>query len=84
MLKTLLILLLSVAAAQAQLAVTVSPLQVTGDKAIVPLELKNQFTQGVASARAAVLLLDEQGKLVANPPNGSSGRCRRPQTPSLG
>ena len=62
--KTLLILLLSVVAAQAQLAVTVSPPQVTGDKAIVPLEMKNNFSQGVASARAAVLLLDEQGKMV--------------------
>jgi hypothetical protein len=62
--KTLLILLLGVIAAHAQLTVTVSPPQVTGDKAIVPLELKNQFNQGVASARAAVLLLDEHGKLV--------------------
>lgn len=62
--KTLLILLLSAMAAQAQLAATVSSPQVTGDKAIVPLELKNQFNQAVASARAAVLLLDEQGKMV--------------------
>lgn len=58
--------LLSVVAvnALAQLAVSVSPPQVTGDKAIVPLELKNNFGQGVASARAAVLLVDEKGKMV--------------------
>jgi hypothetical protein len=30
----------------------------------VSLEMKNHFNQGVASARAAVLLLDEQGKMV--------------------
>jgi len=63
--KTILILLLAATiSAQAQLAVTVAPPQVTGDKAIVPLEMKNHFSQGVASARAAVLLLDEQGKMV--------------------
>jgi hypothetical protein len=56
--------LLVAASIHAQLAITVSPPQVTGDKAIVPLELKYNFNQGVASARAAVLLLDEQGKMV--------------------
>jgi hypothetical protein len=61
---TVLLFLLVAASIQGQLAVTVFPPQVTGDKAIVPLELKNHFNQGVASDRAAVLLLDEHGKLV--------------------
>ncbi len=38
--------------------------EVTGDKAIVPLGLKNTFNQGVTAARAAALLLDEQVKMV--------------------
>jgi hypothetical protein len=38
--------------------------EVTGDKAIVPLGLKTTFNQGVTADRAAVSLLDEQGKLV--------------------
>ncbi len=62
--KRLLILLLAALTAQAQLTVTVSPPQVTGDKAIVPLALKNTFSQGGTAARAAVLLLDEHGKMV--------------------
>src|SRR5947207_11728946 len=64
--KTILILLLGTLAtvAQAQLAVTVSPVKVTGQKAIVPLGLKNNLGEKVESARAAVFLLDEQGKMV--------------------
>ena len=53
--------------AQAQLAVTVSPLKVTGQKAIVPLALKNNFPEQIESARAVVFLLDEQGKAVGQP-----------------
>ena len=57
--KTILILLLGTLAtvAQAQLAVTVSPVKVTGQKAIVPLGLKNNLGEKVESARAAVFLL---------------------------
>ena len=64
--KTILILLLGTLAtvAQAQLAVTVSPVKVTGQKAIVPLALKNNLGEKVESARAAVFLLDEQGKIL--------------------
>jgi len=51
-------------AVQAQLVVTVSPVKVAGQKAIVPLALKNNFTEKIESARAAVFLLDEQGKMV--------------------
>ena len=50
--------------AQAQLAVTVSPPKVTGNKAVMPLAMKNYFTGKIESARAVVFLLDEQGKMV--------------------
>ena len=50
--------------AAAQLAVTVSPPKVVGQKAVVPLAMKNDFTEKVESARAVVFLLDEQGKMV--------------------
>lgn len=50
--------------AAAQVAVTVSQPKVTGQKAVVELTLKNNLTNGVQSARAICLLLDEQGKMV--------------------
>ena len=50
--------------ASAQLAVTVSPVKITGQKAIVPLAFKNNLSEKIESARAAVFLLDEQGKMV--------------------
>jgi hypothetical protein len=50
--------------AQAQLAVTVSPPQVVGQKAVVKLAMKNNLTNKVESARAVVFLLDDQGKMV--------------------
>jgi len=50
--------------ASAQFAVTVSRVRVTGQKAIVPLAMKNNFTEKIESARAAVFLLDEQGKMI--------------------
>lgn len=49
--------------ASAQLAVSVSPPNVAGQKAVVPLALKNGLTETVESARAVVFLLDEQGKI---------------------
>lgn len=49
---------------QAQFSVTVSPIKVTGQKAIVPMAIKNNFPEKIESARAVVFLLDEQGKLV--------------------
>ncbi len=50
--------------AAAQLAVTVSPVRVVGQKALVPLAMVNRFAERVESARAVVFLLDEQGKMV--------------------
>lgn len=57
--------LLTVLTASAQLSVTVSPVNVTGQKAVVPLAMQNNFAEKIESARAAVFLLDEHGKLVA-------------------
>lgn len=48
----------------AQLAVTISPVQATGSKAIVPLTMKNGFAERIQSARAVCFLLDDQGKMV--------------------
>jgi hypothetical protein len=50
--------------ASAQLAVTVSPVKATGQKAIVPLAIKNNFTSQIESARAVCFILDDQGKMV--------------------
>ena len=61
----ILALLLAAVAGQAQLSITVSPLKVTGQKAIVPLALKNNLSEKVESARAVVFLLDDQGKMIA-------------------
>lgn len=49
--------------AHGQLAVTVSPPKITGQKALVPLAMKNGFEEKIQSARATVFLLDEQGKM---------------------
>ena len=62
--KAILIFLVGTTMAQAQLSVTVSPAKITGQKAVVPLALKNNLTEKVESARAVVFLLDEQGKAV--------------------
>lgn len=61
----ILILVMAATSAFAQLTVTVSPVKIAGQKAVVPLALKNGLNEKVESARAAVFLLDEQGKLVA-------------------
>lgn len=52
--------------ASAQLAVTVSPVKVAGQKAIVPLAMKNNFTDKIESARAVCFLLDEQGQMIGS------------------
>jgi hypothetical protein len=56
--------LLCIVTAQAQLAVTVSPPKIVGQKAIVQLKMKNNLTNKVESARAVCFLLDEQGQMV--------------------
>lgn len=49
---------------KAQLAVTISQPKITGQKAVVPLAMKNNFSQKIESARAVCFLLDEQRKVV--------------------
>ena len=62
--KTIGILLLGTALAHAQLSVTVSPVNVAGQKGVVALALKNNFREKIDSARAVCFLLDEQGTMV--------------------
>jgi len=56
---------LAVVTASAQLAVIVSPPKVIGQKAVVTLAMKNDFSENIKSARASCFLLDEQGKMIA-------------------
>jgi hypothetical protein len=65
--KTILLLLIAALTAPAQLAVTVSSVKVTGQKAVVPLALENRLSEKIESARAMVFLLDEQGKVIGQP-----------------
>lgn len=58
------LLLAYVVGASAQLAVTVSPPQIIGQKTIIPLAITNNLAQTVESARAICFLLDDQGKMV--------------------
>lgn len=60
--------LFCVTVAQAQLAVTVSPPQIVGQKAVVKLAMTNNLSDKVESARAVVFLLDGQGKMVGQSP----------------
>lgn len=57
-------LLLCPLLATAQLAVTVTPPKVVGQKFIVQLKMKNQLADKVESARAVCFVLDEQGRMV--------------------
>ena len=65
--KTILLLLLGTMLTHAQLVVTVSPSKIIGQKAVVPLALKNNLSEKIDSARAVVFLLDDQGKPVGQP-----------------
>lgn len=56
--------LLCAVTTQAQLAVTVSPPNVTDQKAVVELKMKNGLADKIESARAICFLLDDQGKMV--------------------
>ena len=50
--------------ANAQLTVSVCAPRISGQKAVVPISMKNGFAEKVESARAAVFLLDQDGKMV--------------------
>jgi hypothetical protein len=57
-------LFVCVLTARAELDVTVSPVKITGQKAVVPLVMQNHFDQKIESARASVFLLNEKGKMI--------------------
>jgi hypothetical protein len=63
-LKLLPLLAYTALAAHAQLAVTVSPVQITGQRVIVPLAITNNLPQSVESVRVMCAVMNEQGKLV--------------------
>jgi hypothetical protein len=52
------------AVAHGQLAVTVLPPKVVGQKAVVQLKMKNNLADKIESARAVCFLLDEQGNMI--------------------
>jgi hypothetical protein len=56
--------LLFVASAKAQITVSVAPPKITAQKVVVQLDMTNELTSEVKSARAICLLLDEHGKMV--------------------
>jgi|ERR1017187_5839202 hypothetical protein len=63
--KTILVMVAALAiSARADLMVTMEPVKVTGQKAVVKLEMKNTFAEEVQSARAVVFLLDAHGKVI--------------------
>jgi hypothetical protein len=72
---------------QAQLAITVSPVKITGQRVIVPLALTNHLPQSVESARAMCVLLNDQGKMVGQTAKwviGGGGKGRPALTPNSG
>ena len=50
--------------ASAQLAVTVSPPKIIGEKAVVKLTMENHFSEDIKFARAGCFLLDSQGEMI--------------------
>jgi hypothetical protein len=49
---------------KAQLAVSVLPVKVVGQKAVVRLEMKNNLADKIESARAVCFFLDDHGKMI--------------------
>ena len=62
--KLFLAFLLVAMSVHAQLAVTVSPPKIVGQKAVVKLAMKNNLADKVESARAVCFLLDDQGTMI--------------------
>jgi hypothetical protein len=50
--------------AGAELAVAVSPVKIAGQKAVVRLEIRNNFTNKIESALAVAFLTDDRGKVL--------------------
>jgi hypothetical protein len=56
--------LLSASTLQASLSVTTGEPKTTGSKVMIKLSMQNTYTNAVESARAAVFLMDDTGKVV--------------------
>jgi hypothetical protein len=77
------ILILSLCvAAHGQLATTVSPPKVTGQKAVVELTMTNDLTNEVKSARAICILMDDQGKMVGQSTKWVIGQNKKSLEPN--
>ncbi len=57
-------LFVCVAATQASLAIKINEPKTPGSKVIVKLELQSTYSQKIESVRAAIFLMDDQGKVV--------------------
>jgi hypothetical protein len=57
---------LSAICVEAGLIVKAASPQITGNRATVKLTMANTFDESFSSARAAMFLLDENGKMLAN------------------
>lgn len=55
---------LSVVVGNAELMVTVLPPRITAQKVVVPIVMKNNFSEAVEGARAVVFVMDESGQML--------------------
>jgi hypothetical protein len=78
------VFLLLCVSVRAQLAVTVSPPKIGGQKAVVSLAITNNLAEKVESARAVCFLLDEQGKMVGQSTKWVIGQNRTVLEPKNG
>ena len=84
--KLALLFLLCALTTHAQLAVTVSPVRITGQKAVVTLAMTNNLATPVESARAVCFLLDDHGEMVGQSAKWVIGgtKNRAPLLPKAG
>ena len=73
---------LAVASTSAALVVKVAQPATTGTKVIAKLELQNTYAEKIESVRAAIFLLDDQGKVVGHSTSWIIGGGK--DKPSLG
>jgi hypothetical protein len=80
---TLFTFFISLVLAPAQLAVTMSPVKVTGQKAIVRLAMKNDFSEKIEFARAVCFLFDAHGSIIGHSTKWVIGGAASDQKPAL-
>ena len=64
LLRLILVFLVSTACVQAKLSVKVDKATTTGKKSVIKLTMKNTFAEKIASARATLFLINDEGKVV--------------------